>query len=64
MQYPPLPCTPLPPPAGWVDCVQRSYTADGAAVFFRGLGTTLCRAFLVNGAIFSAYELSHKLLTG
>jgi solute carrier family 25 carnitine/acylcarnitine transporter 20/29 len=44
--------------------MRRSYAAEGARVFFRGLGATLCRAFLVNGAIFSAYELSHGLLKG
>lgn len=49
--------------AGWVDCAVKSYQAEGPSVFVRGLGTTLGRAFLVNGAIFSAYEMSHQLLT-
>lgn len=49
--------------AGWVDCARQAYAAEGAAPFFRGLSTTLGRAFLVNGAIFTAYELSHKLLS-
>lgn len=40
----------------------QSYRAQGPGVFFRGLGTTLGRAFVVNGAIFSAYELIHQWL--
>jgi solute carrier family 25 carnitine/acylcarnitine transporter 20/29 len=51
------------PYRGALDCARRSYASEGAAVFVRGLFTTLGRAFLVNGAIFSAYELAHKLLT-
>jgi hypothetical protein len=49
--------------AGWVDCVRKSYAAEGAPVFYRGLAATLGRAFLVNGAIFSAYELAHNTLS-
>lgn len=49
--------------AGWVDCARQSYATEGTTPFFRGLSTTLGRAFLVNGAIFTAYELSHKLLS-
>lgn len=41
----------------------HSYRAEGPGVFFRGLGTTLGRAFVVNGAIFSAYEFSHQWLS-
>lgn len=33
-------------------------------MFFRGFGATIGRAFLVNGAIFTAYELSHQALLG
>ncbi|EFN53292.1 hypothetical protein CHLNCDRAFT_53838 [Chlorella variabilis] len=40
-----------------------SHAAEGAQAFFRGLTTTLGRAFLVNGAIFTAYEVAHKLLS-
>jgi solute carrier family 25 carnitine/acylcarnitine transporter 20/29 len=47
-----------------LDCARQSYAAEGAAAFTRGLSTTLGRAFLVNGAIFTAYELSHGILTG
>lgn len=49
--------------AGWLDCARKSYAAEGAGVFVQGLSTTLGRAFLVNGAIFSAYEAAHKLLS-
>ena len=40
----------------------QSYREEGLQVFFRGLGTTLGRAFVVNGVIFAAYELSISLL--
>ena len=40
----------------------KIYRQEGAGVFFRGLNATLCRAFLCNGAIFTVYEFSHKLL--
>ncbi|KAG7669592.1 hypothetical protein Ndes2526B_g05938 [Nannochloris sp. 'desiccata'] len=45
------------------DCAVRSYKEEGGSVFLRGLPATLCRAFLVNGAIFTAYEASHSMLT-
>jgi solute carrier family 25 (mitochondrial carnitine/acylcarnitine transporter), member 20/29 len=47
---------------GLWDCAARSYREEGSAVFLRGLPATLCRAFLVNGAIFTAYEASHSML--
>ena len=47
---------------GWLDCARQSYRQEGFGVFFRGLNATLSRAFLTNGAIFSAYELCHKAL--
>jgi solute carrier family 25 carnitine/acylcarnitine transporter 20/29 len=34
----------------------QSYREEGMQVFFRGLGTTVCRAFLVNSVLFSVYE--------
>ena len=49
-------------PPGFVDCAVRSYQGEGPGVFIRGLGTTLARAFLVNGAIFSVYEAVHSRL--
>jgi len=45
------------------DCAVRSYKDEGSVVFVRGLPATLGRAFLVNGAIFTAYESSHSILT-
>ena len=42
---------------GMIDCFKKSYYADGWRVFFRGLGTTLVRAFPVNAATFSVVTL-------
>lgn len=39
-------------------CAAESYRQEGRGVFFRGLGTTLCRAFVVNAVLFSVYEAS------
>lgn len=41
----------------------QSYREEGLGCFFRGLGTTLCRAFVVNGCIFASYELCMKALS-
>lgn len=43
---------------GIVDCFKKSVQEEGLPVLWRGLGTAVARAFLVNGAIFSAYELA------
>lgn len=43
---------------GIVDCFRKSVKEEGFRVLWRGLGTAVSRAFVVNGAIFSAYELS------
>ncbi len=51
------------PYRGWVDCAWKSYQAEGLGVFFKGLGATLSRAFVVNGAIFTMYEFTHGLLS-
>ncbi|XP_004304507.1 PREDICTED: mitochondrial arginine transporter BAC2 [Fragaria vesca subsp. vesca] len=53
-----------PPPkyTGIVDCFRKSVRADGYAVLWRGLGTAVSRAFLVNGAIFAAYEIALRCL--
>jgi solute carrier family 25 carnitine/acylcarnitine transporter 20/29 len=50
--------------ASWMDCAVKSWRAEGPHVFVRGLNATLARAFIVNGAIFSAYEASHSALRG
>ncbi|XP_020228870.1 mitochondrial arginine transporter BAC2 [Cajanus cajan] len=47
---------------GILDCFKKSVNKEGYGVLWRGLGTTVARAFLVNGAIFSAYEISLRLL--
>lgn len=43
---------------GIMDCFIKSVREDGYRVLWRGLGTALSRAFLVNAAIFSAYEMA------
>lgn len=48
--------------SGIVDCFRKSVEKDGYGVLFRGLGTAVARAFVVNGAIFAAYELSLRCL--
>ncbi|KAJ1281922.1 hypothetical protein BS78_03G010400 [Paspalum vaginatum] len=47
---------------GVVDCVRRSVREEGLPVLWRGLGTAVARAFVVNGAIFSSYELALRFL--
>ncbi|CAJ1951169.1 unnamed protein product [Sphenostylis stenocarpa] len=46
---------------GIIDCFKKSVHEEGYSVLWRGLGTTVTRAFLVNGAIFSAYEVTLRL---
>ncbi|KAL1533207.1 Mitochondrial arginine transporter bac2 [Salvia divinorum] len=41
---------------GIVDCFRQSVRQEGYHVLWRGLGTAVLRAFIVNGAIFTAYE--------
>lgn len=43
-------------------CAAESYRQEGPGVFVRGLGTTLCRAFVVNAVLFSVYEAALKVL--
>ncbi|KAI5337096.1 hypothetical protein L3X38_016365 [Prunus dulcis] len=47
---------------GIVDCFQKSVREGGYRVLWRGLGTAVVRAFLVNGAIFPAYEIALRFL--
>ncbi|KAJ0962920.1 hypothetical protein J5N97_028042 [Dioscorea zingiberensis] len=47
---------------GVIHCFCRSVEEEGYAVLWRGLGTAVARAFLVNGAIFTAYELALRFL--
>ena len=39
------------------------YRRGGFKAFYRGLGTTLIRAFPVNAATFAAYELAMSVLS-
>ncbi|KAL5539133.1 hypothetical protein UlMin_044530 [Ulmus minor] len=48
--------------SGIVDCFRKSVKEDGYRVLWRGLGTAVSRAFVVNGAIFSAYEIALRCL--
>ncbi|KAJ7951779.1 Mitochondrial carrier protein [Quillaja saponaria] len=48
--------------SGIVDCFRKSIKEDGYRVLWRGLGTAVARAFVVNGAIFSAYEIALRCL--
>ncbi|KAK9130889.1 hypothetical protein Sjap_011376 [Stephania japonica] len=47
-----------PPPRymGILDCFRKSVKEEGYNVLWRGLGTAVGRAFVVNGSIFAAYE--------
>jgi solute carrier family 25 (mitochondrial carnitine/acylcarnitine transporter), member 20/29 len=47
---------------GIADCFKKSVREEGLPVLWRGLGTAVARAFVVNGAIFSAYELALRFL--
>ncbi|CAH2068021.1 unnamed protein product [Thlaspi arvense] len=47
---------------GIADCFHKSLTHEGYGVLWRGLGTAVSRAFVVNGAIFAAYELALRCL--
>ncbi|KAL3618319.1 Mitochondrial arginine transporter bac2 [Castilleja foliolosa] len=47
---------------GIVDCFRRSVREEGSSVLFRGLGTAVSRAFIVNGAIFTAYETALRFI--
>ncbi|KAG8379939.1 hypothetical protein BUALT_Bualt07G0141800 [Buddleja alternifolia] len=48
--------------SGIVDCFRRSVREEGYNVMWRGLGTTVARAFVVNGAIFTAYETALRFV--
>lgn len=54
----------FPPPKyrGIVDCFRKSVREEGYDVLGRGLGTSIARAFVVNGAIFAAYEVALRCL--
>ncbi|KAF8103355.1 hypothetical protein N665_0188s0293 [Sinapis alba] len=47
---------------GIADCFRKSIAQEGYGVLWRGLGTAVARAFVVNGAIFAAYEVALRCL--
>lgn len=47
---------------GIVDCYRKSVKEEGYKILWRGLGTAVARAFVVNGAVFTAYETALKCL--
>ncbi|XP_061338588.1 mitochondrial arginine transporter BAC2-like [Gastrolobium bilobum] len=47
---------------GILDCLRKSIKQEGYVVLWRGLGTALARAFVVNGAVFSSYEITLRYL--
>ncbi|KZV26093.1 hypothetical protein F511_06019 [Dorcoceras hygrometricum] len=48
--------------SGIVDCFTRIVRDEGYNVLWRGLGTAVTRAFIVNGTIFTAYEVALRCL--
>ncbi|KAF0975442.1 hypothetical protein FDP41_005436 [Naegleria fowleri] len=47
---------------GFIDCCIKSYKAEGYMVFFRGLNSSIVRAFPLNAVTFLAYETAMKIL--
>lgn len=47
---------------GILDCFSRSIKEEGYCMLWRGLGTAVARAFVVNGAIFTAYEIALRVI--
>lgn len=46
---------------GIMDCARKSYNKGGWYVFFRGLNSSIVRAFPVNAVTFFVYEMIMKL---
>lgn len=47
---------------GIIDCFARSVAEEGHHVLWRGLGATVARAFVVNGVVFTAYEMTLRCM--
>ncbi|XP_057773035.1 mitochondrial arginine transporter BAC2-like [Salvia miltiorrhiza] len=47
---------------GMLDCFATSVRQEGYSVLWRGLGTAVARAFVVNGAVFTAYETALRCI--
>lgn len=45
---------------GMLDCIAKIYKKEGVGVFFRGLNTTIVRAFPCNSATLMAYALVNR----
>jgi len=45
------------------DCIRKTQSREGVRGFYRGISTTLVRAFPVNAATFGAVEASMQLLS-
>ena len=45
------------------DCIRKTQSREGIRGFYRGISTTLVRAFPVNAATFGAVEASMQLLS-
>ncbi|MCO5572682.1 hypothetical protein L7F22_026440, partial [Adiantum nelumboides] len=48
---------------GIIDCFRRSVKEEGFRVLWRGLGTAVARAYIVNGAIFTVYEFALRFMS-
>ncbi|CAK8535785.1 unnamed protein product [Lathyrus sativus] len=48
---------------GILDCTLKIIKEEGLIVLWRGLGATLARAFVMNSAIFPAYQMALRCLT-
>ncbi|XP_028771740.1 mitochondrial arginine transporter BAC2-like [Neltuma alba] len=46
-----------------IDCLEKSVKEEGHSVLWRGMRTTVGRAFIVNGAVFAAYEIAMRSLS-
>ena len=53
---------PLDLKVGTLECAKGLWLREGIAPFFRGIETTLVRAFVVNGAIFASYAQVAQVL--
>ncbi|GFP99926.1 mitochondrial arginine transporter bac2 [Phtheirospermum japonicum] len=47
---------------GIFDCYRKCVEQEGYNALWRGIGTTLARAFIVNGAVFFAYETALRFI--
>ena len=46
--------------SGIIDCCKKAYRNDGMASFFKGMNSTLIRAFPTNAAIFSTFVIAER----